>query len=185
MYKIIIIFFLLSVLGLIHKHLLKGALLFLFIQFSFVFNKSKNFIPIIIGFFLFFISSNWNGASAQYSDIIINSAGPTAGGTWNGAAPWVFTPNAATAVILNTDIQTKLLSGNVTIAGNTNVGGSNAGNITVSNTITSNNANGNQYTLTFITGASSGSIAINAAIDLTGGVGVNNNPGGIGRPGAN
>ncbi|MDC1472374.1 autotransporter-associated beta strand repeat-containing protein, partial [Flavobacteriaceae bacterium] len=62
-----------------------------------------------------------SGNETGHSNIEITTA-TTTGGTWNAAAPWVFTPNSDNVNIKSTDIQTKLSSGDVTIVTN-NIGG--------------------------------------------------------------
>jgi len=84
MYKIIIIFFLLSVLGLIHKHLLKGALSFLFIQFPVVLinNKLSNNISkrllFVFGFVFFAFTVSYSATRTSQAT-----------GNWNVPGTWL------------------------------------------------------------------------------------------------
>jgi autotransporter-associated beta strand protein len=88
-----------------------------------------------------------SGNETGHSNIEITTAATT-GGTWNAAAPWVFTPNSDNVNIKNTDIQTKLSSGDVTIVTN-NTYGTQSGVVNILTNISSTNSNtaGRSFTI--------------------------------------
>ena len=88
-----------------------------------------------------------SGNETGHSNIEITTAATT-GGTWNAAAPWVFTPNSDNVNIKNTDIQTKLNSGDVTIVTN-NTYGTQSGVVNILTSISSTNSNtaGRSFTI--------------------------------------
>jgi hypothetical protein len=96
---------------------------------------------------------------AQRNITIGSSA--TTNGTWSGADPDVFTPNADNATILNTDIQTRLATKGVTIT--TAGGGSQAGDVTFTTTVAAApTVSSKTFTVT-----AAGAITINAASAIT------------------
>src|ERR1035437_498822 len=88
--------------------------------------KAKIYITIL------FLLSMVIARAGNYDITISTSA--TSNGSWSGGTPDVFTPSGNSANILNTDIQTRLVTKGVTI--NTSGGGAQTGNITISTTIT-------------------------------------------------
>jgi hypothetical protein len=125
-------------------------------------------------FTLLFTITIFNGTFAQNANVTV-STGNTANGSWSGgtAGPYVFTPSANGAVILNTDIVNRLTGaggytkGNVTVTTSCN-SCSEAGNITISNVITAANTNSVVPTLAF---NAANNITVTANINLTGATG--------------
>lgn len=119
---------------------------------------------------------------AQFSNVTINATSTT-NGAWSGTTvgPYVFTPTANSATILNTDILNRLVgsggfaSNNVTIV-TTAAGGSQPGNIVVSNGGTIATTSTTQRVLTF---TANGGVTISSAINLT----PTSNANAAGRPG--
>lgn len=106
------------------------------------------------------------------ADVVISSAA-TANGSWAYSAPnYTFTPSANSAVIINTDIQNRLLgsgfpAGNVIILTACSGSGSQTGDVTTSTTITAAASAAKTLTIT-----AAGSITISNAINLTGATGI-------------
>ena len=109
-------------------------------------NKTMDVMSLVkVALFVFFgfISS----LSAQHSNIESTTA-TTTGGTWNAAAPWVFTPNSDNVNIKNTDIQTKLSSGDVTIVTNNTYGTQKRGSqYTHKHIVNNSNTAGRSFTI--------------------------------------
>ncbi|WP_170062704.1 autotransporter-associated beta strand repeat-containing protein [Polaribacter filamentus] len=109
-------------------------------------SKIKDFMSLASITMFIFLGFTFS-VNAQHSNIEITTAATT-GGTWNAAAPWVFTPNTDNVNIQNTDIQNKLNTGDVTIVTN-NTYGTQSGvvNILTSITSTSSNTAGRSFTI--------------------------------------
>ena len=127
----------------------------------------------IIGLILLLSTFSKSAVAAGNADVVISSSA-TANGSWAYSAPnYTFTPSANSAVIINTDIQNRLLgsggftAGNVIILTACSGSGSQSGNVTTTTTITA--AAPSERTLT-ITAA--GSITISNAINLKGATGI-------------
>jgi hypothetical protein len=108
---------------------------------------------------------------AQHANVIVNATSTT-NGSWSGgtAGPYVFTPSANAATVLNSDIVSRLVGtngftkGNVTIE--TTCGScSDAGNISVNNVITAASSGTLAPTLTF---NAQNNISITQNLTLTG-----------------
>ena len=120
MYKFIIIFFLLSFLGLTHKYLLKGILLFLFFQIPFIFKKSNKIFKrlLLVSGFVFLVLNTYSATRTSQAT-----------GNWNAPGTWL-----EGVVPVNGDDVTILIGNTVTVtttAACTNVTINTGGTLTV------------------------------------------------------